>query len=175
MKQQNSFIGKASVHASPRNKPLRLVRSLALPIGLALLLTGIASVSAQSYSIDFFTIDGGGGTSSGGQFSVSGTISQPDAGKLTGGQFTLDGGFWGIDAAVLVNGSPNLRITRTTTNYIVIAWPLTVGAFQLQQNPVFGTANWSNVSATVNVVGAENQVLVPKTLLGNKFYRLQSQ
>ena len=35
---------------------------------------------AQSYQIDWFTIDGGGGTSTGGVYSVSGTIGQPDAG-----------------------------------------------------------------------------------------------
>ena len=38
------------------------------------------TVRAQSYSIDWFTIDGGGGTSTGGVYSVSGTIGQPDAG-----------------------------------------------------------------------------------------------
>jgi len=139
------------------------------------LLLGVLDARAQSFSIDWFTIDGGGGTSTGGVYSVGGTIGQPDAGKLTGGQFTLDGGFWGIDAVIQVSGSPVLRITRTTTNNIVIAWPLTVGTFQLQQNPAFNTVNWSNVTGTVNVVGSENQVLVPRTLLGNKFYRLQSQ
>ena len=42
---------------------------------------------AQSYSIDWFTIDGGGGTSTGGVYSLSGTIGQPDAGgPLTNGQ-----------------------------------------------------------------------------------------
>jgi hypothetical protein len=39
-----------------------------------------AVVMAQNYSIDWFTIDGGGGTSTGGVYSVSGTIGQPDAG-----------------------------------------------------------------------------------------------
>jgi hypothetical protein len=34
----------------------------------------------QSNSVDWFTIDGGGGTSTGGQFSVSGIIGQPDNG-----------------------------------------------------------------------------------------------
>jgi len=37
--------------------------------------------AAQSYSIDWFTIDGGGGMSTGGVFSVSGTIGQPDAAR----------------------------------------------------------------------------------------------
>jgi len=34
-------------------------------------------------SIDWHTIDGGGGTSSGGVYSVVGTIGQPDAGGPT--------------------------------------------------------------------------------------------
>ena len=132
--------------------------------------------SAQSYSIDWFTIDGGGGTSTGGVYSVTGTIGQPDAGPtMSGGTFTLDGGFWAIDAVVQVAGSPTLRIERTTTNNLVVAWPLTVGTFQLQQNAAFNTVNWSNVNSSITIVGGENQVLVPKTLLGNKFYRLQSQ
>src|SRR5688572_28809517 len=40
------------------------------------------------------TIDGGGGTSSGGGFTLSGSIGQPDAGTMSGGGFTLSGGFW---------------------------------------------------------------------------------
>ena len=51
-------------------------------------------VPAQSYSIDWFTIDGGGGTSTGGVYSVSGTIGQPDAGALSSGGYALSGGFW---------------------------------------------------------------------------------
>ena len=39
-----------------------------------LLSFGDATLHAQSYSIDWFTIDGGGGTSTGGVYSVSGTI-----------------------------------------------------------------------------------------------------
>lgn len=38
------------------------------------LLTGIVSASAQSYSIDWFKVAGGGGSSTGGVYSVSGTI-----------------------------------------------------------------------------------------------------
>jgi hypothetical protein len=50
--------------------------------------------SAQSYSIDWHTIDGGSGTSTGGAFSVSGTIGQPDASAMSGGNYSLAGGFW---------------------------------------------------------------------------------
>lgn len=40
------------------------------------------------------TIDGGGTTSSGGSFELSGTIGQPDAGNQTTGSFQIEGGFW---------------------------------------------------------------------------------
>ncbi|MFN0011530.1 MAG: hypothetical protein ACKVS8_07790 [Phycisphaerales bacterium] len=58
-----------------------------------------ASASAQ-LAIPWHTIDGGGGTSTGGTFSLSGTIGQPDAGgPMTGGTFSLTGGFWAGSAA----------------------------------------------------------------------------
>src|SRR5437868_10950980 len=91
---------------------------------------------SQSYSLDWFTIDGGGGTSTGGVYSVSGTIGQPDAGQMSGGTYTLDGGFWGIIAAVPVPGAPTLRVVRTTTNTVVLAWPAPSTGFALQQNPI---------------------------------------
>jgi hypothetical protein len=50
--------------------------------------------SAQ-FTIDSFTIAGGGGTSTGGAFALSGTIGQPDAGTMSGGNYSLAGGFWG--------------------------------------------------------------------------------
>ncbi len=37
------------------------------------------TVHAQSYSINWFTLHAGGGTSAGGVYSVSGSIGQPDA------------------------------------------------------------------------------------------------
>jgi hypothetical protein len=50
---------------------------------------------AQDFSINWYTIDGGGGTSSGGDFVLSGTIGQHDAGgPMTGGDFSVTGGFW---------------------------------------------------------------------------------
>jgi len=61
---------------------------------IALTCLSLVSVRAQ-YSIDWFAIDGGGGTSTGGVFAVSGTIGQPDAGEMSGGNYSLAGGFWG--------------------------------------------------------------------------------
>lgn len=55
----------------------------------------IESAHAQPYEISWYTIDGGGGTSTGGPFTLSGTIGQHDASTpLSGGTFTLQPGFW---------------------------------------------------------------------------------
>ena len=56
-----------------------------------------AAVSTLGQEFDLLrsTIDGGGAmNSTGGDFELSGTIGQPDAGLLSGGEFELSGGFW---------------------------------------------------------------------------------
>lgn len=50
--------------------------------------------SGGDYILDWSTIDGGGGTSSGGQYRLTGTIGQPDAAYSAGGNYELLGGFW---------------------------------------------------------------------------------
>ena len=69
------------------------------------------AVHAQQYLIDWSTIDGGGGTSTGGVFTVSGTIAQPAAGQMSSGEFTLVGGFWGLIAPIQTPGAPPLTTT----------------------------------------------------------------
>jgi len=65
-------------------------------MALLAFLSGVITANAQSrYALDWFTIDGGGGTSSGGDFTLNGTIGQPDAGTMSGGNYSLAGGFWG--------------------------------------------------------------------------------
>jgi len=60
----------------------------------AILTLAVASAAQAQISIPWFTVDGGGGSSSGGTFTIRGTIGQPDAGVMTGGQYTVSGGFW---------------------------------------------------------------------------------
>ncbi|MFN8471192.1 MAG: hypothetical protein U0822_03135 [Anaerolineae bacterium] len=52
------------------------------------------------YDLTWWTIDAGGGKSSGGVYNLSGTLGQPEGGALSGGGYTLLGGFWpGVSAA----------------------------------------------------------------------------
>src|SRR5262245_54773162 len=128
-----------------------------------LLAAVVLPAHAQTYSIDWYTIDGGGGTSTGGVYTVSGTIGQPDAGHMSGGNYTVDGGFWGIIAAIQTPGAPALRVVRTTTNTVVLAWPAPSTGFNLQQNAaVNNAASWAAVSSVTssNIIGSEIQVII---------------
>lgn len=132
----------------------------------AMLLT--TSAHAQSYSIDWHTIDGGGGTSSGGGYSVSGTISQPDAGgSMNGGQYSVTGGFWVLPFAVQTPGRPTLTIVPFGPGQARISWTPNTPGYVLQQSSSLSPASWVDAPS-----GAANPVTVPATL-PVKFYRLR--
>jgi hypothetical protein len=61
---------------------------------LVYLLLLLSTATNAQYSLDWYTIDGGGGRSSGGPYILTGTIGQPDAAWSSGGNFELLGGFW---------------------------------------------------------------------------------
>ena len=58
-----------------------------------IMLLMISAASGQ-YELSWYTIDGGGGQSSGGAYTLTGTIGQPDAAWSSGGSYELLGGFW---------------------------------------------------------------------------------
>jgi len=49
---------------------------------------------ARDLAIEWWTVDGGGGTSSGGPFVLEATVAQPDTAGPSGGSWVLDGGYW---------------------------------------------------------------------------------
>src|SRR5437588_1941270 len=104
----------------------------------------------QNYSISWFKIAGGGGTSSNTQFSVSGTIGQPEAGgPLAGGSYSVSGGFWTV-STVPVPGAPLLRILLTATNTAVVSWPSSSTGFSLQVTTNLTSPVWLAPAETVN-------------------------
>jgi hypothetical protein len=127
---------------------------------------------AQSYSLEWFTIDGGGGTSTGGGYSLSGTIGQPDAGgPMTGGNYSLTGGFWSFLSVVQTPGAPALNIALTTTNTALIWWPSPSSGWTLLQNSNLATTNWVAAPETVQDNGSIKFIIVnPPT--AQRFYRL---
>ncbi len=75
-----------------KNKTIAPIARLAIS---TILLVALAESSANGqYELSWYTIDGGGGRSSGGDFTLTGTIGQPDAAYSAGGSYELLGGFW---------------------------------------------------------------------------------
>ncbi len=78
----------------------RLVAYVFAVVFAVVLAAGAAALVplGPSFDLSWNTIDGGGGTSTGGGFELAGTIGQHDAGPgapgMTGGTFELRGGFW---------------------------------------------------------------------------------
>jgi hypothetical protein len=128
-------------------------------------------VKAQSYSIDWYKIAGGGGTSSNGQYTVSGTIGQHDAGSvMTGGNYSLTGGFWSL-AAVQTPGTPLLSIAQTAPNAVLVWWLSDIGNYKLQTNATLSSNTWVDYGSTINASGGTNSVtILPRP--GNLFFRL---
>ncbi len=54
-------------------------------------------LGAQSggFELAWYSVDGGGGVSRGGAYTLAGSAGQPDAAILSGGAYTLAGGLWG--------------------------------------------------------------------------------
>ena len=133
-------------------------------------LLALTPLHAQ-YAIDRSTIAGGGGTSTGGVYSVSGTIGQPDAsGALSGGQYSVVGGFWSF-IAVPTPGAPLLTIRGTTTNAVLVTWPSPSPGYALQQNSDLNTTNWLPVLPAPLDNGTNKTVIITPAS-GRKFFRL---
>jgi hypothetical protein len=137
-----------------------------------LLLMVASSGPAQQYAVDWYTVGGGGGASTGVVYHVSGTIGQPDAGGMSGGPFPLVGGFWGIVATVQTPGSPLLSILNTGTNAGLVSWPSPSAGFFLQQNSDLITTNWTRANLNFADDGTTKSVIVTPAS-GKRFFRLR--
>ena len=140
----------------------------------ALVLALAQPAHPQNYAINWFTIDGGGSTSTGSVFSVSGTIGQPDAGALSGGPYSLVGGFWGI-AAIQTPGAPRLSVERNN-GMVRVYWPLPATGFVLDDTTALAAPpaaiSWTQVVSGYQTNATHIFITVPAPM-GNKFYRLR--
>ena len=136
-------------------------------LSLAVFLLPALANRAQTYSIDWHKVAGGGGASSNGQYAVSGTIGQPDASRtMTGGSYSLIGGFWSLFSVVQTPGAPTLQITNAAPGFATIWWTPPTPGFTLQSTDSLSPTNWVNAPT-----GPTNPATVPVTLPA-KFYRL---
>jgi hypothetical protein len=139
-------------------------------LALSTLIFQPSTASAQPYSIDWHKVAGGGGTSTGGVYAVSGTIGQHDAGgPMTGGNYSLTGGFWALISVVQTAGAPTLLISHAG-NTVTVYWQ-DVSGWSLQQNDnLAASAGWSASSGVTTTNGTNYLNVTSPT--GNLFFRL---
>jgi hypothetical protein len=145
------------------------MRIHALWLLLAATLTDGASAQL---SLDWWTVNGGGGTSvsTDGRFALSGTAGQPDAGFMAGGTFFLQGGFWN---SVLVP-APSLSIALLGNGDVEVSWPAWARNYLLEHAPtVIGSpTRWEDVPpASYQTDGTRFYITIPAPS-DMQFYRL---
>ncbi len=147
-------------------------RTFVVQLGFLVLASSFCLTTlGQTYTIDWYKISGGGGTSTGGTYTVSGTIGQPDAGAaMSGGNYSITGGFWSLISVVQTAGLPNLLISHAG-NSVIVSWPNT-GSYTLQQCSNLAGASWTTSGYTVTTANGTNSITVTP-LTGNLFFRLQ--
>src|ERR1039458_5020715 len=130
-RQSTALVANAS---SRRFSKRRFVGMATLVLGFLILHSSFClQALGQSYSIDWYKVSGGGGTSTGGVYSASGTMGQPDAsGAMTGGTYSLTGGYWAI-YAVQTAGGPTLTIAQAA-NQAIVSCPPSGTCWTLQTN-----------------------------------------
>lgn len=77
---------------------MRIKTAIILTVVLLCLAVGSAFLAAPEggYAIPWWTVDGGGGMSSGGDYVLVGTAGQPEAYTMSAafGSYVVEGGFW---------------------------------------------------------------------------------
>ena len=126
---------------------------------------------AQSYSINWYKISGGGGTSTNSQYAVTGTIGQPDASlqQMSGGNYSLTGGFWALISVVQMPGAPTLYISHSG-NTVTVYWQDVAGWSLEQNNNLTMPANWTTSGGVTSSGGTNSLTLTNPP--GNLFFRL---
>lgn len=91
--------------------------ALFIPIVIALLIASVAVAQIGSgYDLTWSTIDGGGGVSVGGSYTLDHTLGQVDVGTQSGGGYELQAGYWyGVESAVTPTPTSTPTATATAT------------------------------------------------------------
>ncbi|HEY1171299.1 MAG TPA: hypothetical protein VGH19_08035 [Verrucomicrobiae bacterium] len=129
---------------------------------------------ASDIALPSSAISSGGGNSSGGPYSLLGTIGQPATMISSNGQYRLDPGFWAVALAVQTEGAPVLSIQRTG-NQVILSWSSLTDEFVLQKTTTLGASPlWQDV-LTSPVSNAESRSVTLALQPWHQFFRLRKQ
>jgi len=70
-------------------------------VAVCLLTIQVVQAAEADYGLSWWTVDAGGGSSTGGNFVLTGTVGQAEPGLMNGGNYSITGGFWAQLQALL--------------------------------------------------------------------------
>jgi hypothetical protein len=157
-------------HSGIQTRISRWVRALAI---LGLLFPGL--LCGQDFSLDWFSVGSGGGSSSGGGFELSGSAGEPAAIAMSGGGFEMSGGFWsGLTALDTSAGPVTLNLTLSG-GLAVLSWADIGVVFILEEAPAGPyPAPWRTLDVTPQLQNGMEIVRLPLASDG-RFYRLRQR
>ncbi len=138
------------------------------PAAACCLLVFYDSSAGEDYHVDWFAIEGGGGESSGGEYSLSGAVSQPESGgSMSGSDFSVDAGFLSV---ITVEGPP-LRIALSADATITVAWQSSFTTHPLQQSSDLTPESWEDSAYPIADDGITKSITFTAAP-GKLFFRL---
>lgn len=75
-----------------------IMRKIIILFLLLLTAASLTLAQANSFTLDWWTVEGGGGMSGNGRYTLQATIGQPDAGEMRNGRYALLAGYWDISS-----------------------------------------------------------------------------
>lgn len=116
------------------------------------------SINAQSYSINWYKIAGGGGMSAGGAYQINATVGQPDASSaMNGGNYSLTGGFWSLISVVQTPGAPPLYLSLSG-NTVTVYWQNVSGCTLQENGSLAAPAAWTTCPCSPTTSNGTNYV-----------------
>ena len=135
-----------------------------------LLLPAAATIVTAAYTLNWSTIDSGGGLSTGGTYTVAGTIGQADTTRMSGGAYALSGGFWALPELLQTPEGPPLTMT-STPSAVLLQWPSPSPGWRLLTST--DLLSWTPVANAPILSGDYLQVTQSPVPGGSRrFYRL---
>lgn len=136
-------------------------------------LAGALAGRAQSYTLDWSSIDAGASESSGGSYSLASTTGLPEAGLLSGGAYTVQGSFWGVETPAQSPGAPALSIWQLGS-VMRIVWAKPADGWMLESTASLAGAGpvWTPVAQTYQDDGL-NLYVTFNAPAGTSFFRLR--
>jgi len=143
---------------------------------LSLTLLALTANARAASSIDWFTLDAGGGVQSSANYVINFTAGQTDIGPTvpsSSANYRIIPGFWALEDMGPATGLPELSITLSGPN-VILSWPSPSTGFVLQHKDSFNPLSpaWADNPGLVTDNGFIKSVTVPHNL-ASRFYRLR--